>query len=214
MYRSINTLPVYNFYKMVEDSNLMYLYKGYDDEDENPEVKDRVSKEKESEIFDKIFYDYCDITSDHNLRISTRKQFMIEEWSITYGFVADIIARYKLFGNKDVLSLLEVLDPIYKIDFEADLDKQIKSLERKMIGLKNKIMIYKSKFVNSNKKKESDDNDEAFDLETEALQIEIGLELKRSIPIRTTSVSYYFKLKKMLLKKQESYGKSTNSRSR
>jgi len=77
LYKSCTTLPIYNFFKIVETVDYRHLIKNYDEENET--IKLSASSQAEFEtIFKSILYEYCDLTQNFKLKTLYKKKIIIK----------------------------------------------------------------------------------------------------------------------------------------
>lgn len=208
LYKSASTLSVARFYRILDTNDYCNLIIGYNYE--NDKIKlNQTKKEELITIFEDIYFEYCEMSNNHKLRATLKKQFLIDEWTTLFNLITRLINIYLSYRDEDSLSLINNLnDKKYKIDLEKPINPQITALKKKMIGLKNKIKIYKIKLSQSIK---DDKEDVKIDLDEDALYLEKNLDLKRGIDPEETSLSKWVKMINMskTLKKQRD-GSNTN----
>ena len=211
IYKSCSTLPIRKFFRIFETNDLRNLIAGFDEENDEMQL---TPEEQTSfqDIFETIYYEYSEISENHKLRTSLKKQYLINEWSFLYLMVSSILNLYKDHKQETTLSLLNTIeDKKYHIDFEKPIDLEVKRLIKEMKFLKNKIKIFKLKLVESNV---SNKKQVKTDLDADALYLERNLELKRSIDPDTTSVSSWVKMISMSKQKAKDYVRNTNNHKR
>lgn len=207
IYKSTNSIMVYNFFKIVETDDLRYLIKSFDDENSEIELTEE-QKAEYAEIFNGIYYDYCEITQNFKLRGILEKEILIQQWSITHTIISsslniydeykDILSKESLNNVLDLINQLE--DPKYIIKLDKPLDPQINKLVNKMKGLKNKIVIYKAKIAESLKNEKAQTK---IDLDKDALYLERNLELGREIDPKKTTLARWVRMIQMSKEKHK-----------
>jgi len=211
LYRSCNTLPIARFFRIFDTDDLRNLVIDFDQE--NPEFK---LTEKElveyKEVFDNIYYEYSDISENHKLKSTLKKQILIKQWEFLYLMITSLLNIYEEHKQESTLLLInDIEDKKYQIDFKEPIEPQVKELLRKMKGLKNKIKIFKLKIAEAMKAKKKAVK---MDLERDALYLERNLELKRSIDPETTSVTKWVKMIQMNKRKAKENVKSNSNRNK
>lgn len=192
---------VYNFFKIVETDDLRYLVKNYDDENNKLELTQE-QKNEFAEIFNNIYYEYCDITNNFKLKGILQKEILIQQWSIIHTIISNCLMLYEEYGNilddeskKEILGIINSLDdPKYIIKLDKPFKPQVDRLVNKMKGLKNKIIIYKSKIADSLKSEKAQTK---IDLDRDALYLEKNLELGREINPKTTTLTRWVRMIQM-----------------
>jgi hypothetical protein len=192
---------------MFENDDLRNLIIGFDEENDEIELSAEQIIEFAG-IFTNCYYEYSEITDNHKLRSTLKKQIIINQWEFTHKIITSLLELYKKYEVENTLKLLDGLDDKYHINFEKPLKPQIKKLDQKMRQLNNKIKIFKIKLEDSHK---NDKINVKIDLDRDALYIERNLELKRSIDPDVTSVSSWVKMVQMSKQKSKDYAKGSNN---
>jgi len=207
IYKSCETLPVRRFFKVFETDDLRYLIVDFDNENDDKALTEKQLVEF-SRVFEDIYFEYSEITHNHKLRSTLKKQFLIEEWSLLYTMISSFLNLYIEHGNVEVLVLINNFnEKSYRIDLEKPIKPQIPRLIQRLKGLKNKIKIFKIKL---SKSMETNKEDVKMDLDRDALYLERNLELKREIDPDTTTVSKWVKLIQMSKEKHKSHAANSN----
>ena len=128
--------------------------------------------------------------------------FDIEYLEYKLLVVEKIIETYEKFAVYQPLDLLNELD--FSFDKSKDHEIQIKKIKNKIKGLRNKIKIDKSNFVELNKARNKDIK---INLDKQASQLEVSLNLGYQIETRTISVSKWISLTDINNEKIINYGK-------
>ena len=205
LFKSCSTLPVKNFFQIIETDDLRYLTKKFDIENSKLKLSndDIVAL---SFIWEEIYFEYCEITSNHKLKSILKKQCLIQEWETIYYVVTKCINIFDTYGTKESLDLINRLnDKKYQINLDKPLGIQLNKLDNKMKGLKNKIKIFKIKLVNSVKE---DKEEVKNNLERDALYLERNLDLKRAIDISKTPIKTWVQMIELSKEKAKEYGKN------
>jgi hypothetical protein len=204
LFKSCSTIPVKNFFQVIETEDLRYLIKKFDIENSKLELSndDIVNL---SLIWEEIYFEYYEITSNHKLKSILKKQCLIQEWETIYYIVSKCIDIFDTYGKEEALYLINNLnDKKYTIDFNKPLGLQLNKLDNKMKGLKNKIKIFKIKLVNSVKE---DKEEVKSNLERDALYLERNLDLKRAINVSKTPIKVWVEMIDLSKQKAKEYGK-------
>jgi hypothetical protein len=188
LYKSCNTLPIYNFFKIFESDDFRYLIKGWDEDDDEVELVG-VKLEETRALFNNIVFEYTDLTHNTKAKSTLKKQILIAEWQIVYDIVVGCVDLYLGSDDEQYLELIKEVG--YPVDLTKELEPQLTAISRKMKGLKNKIQIYK---IDLAKNFEQNKNEVKTDLDKEALYLEMNLDLKREINTRTTTVAKWVKI--------------------
>lgn len=205
LYKSCSTLPINNFWQIIETEDLRFLIKKFDFENNKIKLSEE-NKIALSYIWEEIYFEYSEITSNHKLKSTLKKQCLIQEWETIYYLVKECISLYDKYENKEVLELINKLNhKSFKIDFEKPIAKQLNILDKKLKGLKNKIKIFKIKLVESTKQEKQEVKS---DLERDALYLEKNLDLKRAIDVRKTPVKTWVRMLQLSKERQKEYGKN------
>lgn len=178
-HKSCSTLPIYNFYKILDDGDLRFLIVGYS-EFEADGVK--VTAEAESAL-NIIIEEYSLLTANNEVNVSIGLQILVTEQEFERDTLVQILDIFKEFEDFDVLSLAYEFG--FDIKFDEDLEPQIEKIIKRIKALNNKIRINKSKYATRFKKATEEIK---RNLDKEALMLEMNLKLGREINTRTTSV--------------------------
>lgn len=195
IYKSCDTLPIYNFNKIIETNNLSYLLKEIDME--NDTVKVSHSEEMILHVvFKEIMDEYVFLTSDHNLVRKIKAQFSIRFMEIKIEVIEGLLDIFTKFGTSTHLVLLNKLGLTYDIsgnprgfrfDEGGNTDMQVKSIKSKLNGLKTKLAVKTNQYK---KKYESDpETEQSISLEETAINVSRTLELGYGISVEKTSVA-------------------------
>ena len=205
LFKSCSTLPIKNFFQIIETEDLRYLTKKFDFENSKLKLNEE-DLNALNLIWENIYFEYSELTSNHTLRSILKKQCLIEEWSTIYDVITKCVELYDFYGETEALELINKLEhKSYKINLQKPLGKQLIKIDSQMKGLKNKIKIFKIKLVKSVK----DDKEEVkSNLERDALYLERNLELKRAINVQKTPVKTWVEMLELSKEKAKEYGKN------
>lgn len=199
-YKSCKELPIYNFYKIVDDEDLRYLVKNYSEDDNNIKVDKRAKS-----IFQKILEEYSELTSNKEIITNIKMRMFILELEFDKDNMQNILQLFKDTNDFSVLSLLSSFG--FNIKESDDIDASLKRVISKIKGLKNKIRINKIKYE---KRFEKSKEKIKTNLDKEALILEMNLQLGREIDIRKTTVFKWITMIKISKEKSEEIQKSLN----
>jgi hypothetical protein len=205
LFKSCSTLPIKNFFQIVETDDLRYLIKKFDFEND----KIKLSEEEKIDlniIWENIYFEYSELTSNHKLKGLLKKQCLIQEWETIYNVISKCIDLYEDYYQIEALKLINKLNhKVYKINLLDSLDTQIESLKKDMKGLKTKIKVFKIKLVKS---VDQNKTEIKSNLEKDALYLEKNLDLKRAININKTPVKTWIQMIELSKEKAKAYGKN------
>jgi hypothetical protein len=199
VHKSCSSLPIYNFYKIIESYDYKYMVIGYNDLiDDDPEID-----EKECfDYFEDIITEYGEITSNSEVLLNVLKQIDIVNLQYELDCIINILEIVKETEDLETLLLLKHFG--INIDFKKNIENQINNVAKRVKSLRNKIKIKKAKYSTRFK----DNNEKVkIDLDKEALMLEIGLDLGREIDIRTTTVKRWVNLISASKEKNKQYEK-------
>ena len=171
-YYKDSKIPVENFYAYIEEKNYSHLL--------IKQKKLSTNEKKKLDLaFKDIFHEHCYLTGDTTLLNEFKKEIYLEYIQGKINTITKILDIYNQFGEIEILDLLNSLDVPF--DSNKSIEPQIKKAIRKVKGLRNKYNI----FVSKNKKKEDLSSKEKYNINEQALTIELSLELKYPIDIST-----------------------------
>ena len=199
VHKSCSSLPIYNFYKIIESYDYKYMVIGYNDLiDDDPEID-----EKECfDYFEDIITEYGEITSNSEVLLNVLKQIDIVNLQYELDCIINILEIVKETEDLETLLLLKHFG--INIDFKKNIENQINNVAKRVKSLRNKIKIKKAKYSTRFK----DNNEKVkIDVDKEALMLEIGLDLGREIDIRTTTVKRWVNLISASKEKNKQYEK-------
>jgi len=203
LHKSCDTLPIYNFYKIVDTADLRYLVVGYDDFDE---VKYELKSDECNINWSKILTEYGELTSSRNVLLNYEKQIEIKYLETRISSGEKILDIYAEFGDLEVLALLKEFD--FSFDEKRDVENQINMAVRRIKGLRNKVRILKANYILRFGKKQKEEI--KTNLVKSALSLELSLDIGREINVRTTSVSKWVYMVDISNNKAKEYEKIKN----
>jgi hypothetical protein len=192
VFKTCNSIPVYNFYQTIDTGDHRYLIKAFNDEDDSElELDDEKSVEL-SLIFNKILSEYSELIKDTKVIANYNNQLLIKKLQVKYDFCIRIIEIYKDTGVFEVVGVLSIFGwAIRKENVEQDLEK----IQKKLIGMANKLRIYKARYVKKNESEDEEENANGRNLVAEALNLESVMDLKYSLDIYTVSIKKWEAIK-------------------
>lgn len=137
-YKSIETLPMYNYYKTLDTGDLRYLLKGIDI-DELPDYKGDLN-----ELWEEINYQVSDVNfeSNPNSKNIFDKRRRLTELELEYFMIKTILLGLRAGKDEELLKELAQLG--YKIDPNKDYVKEWDRVNKKSENKKVRIDITKS----------------------------------------------------------------------
>jgi len=178
-YKSCSNLPIYNFYKIIDEASYAYLSKDY------IEGEDFKFDVVEAEIlFTKIIEEYSELTSNREVLVGFKMQIAILNYEFERDSLKNILEIFNETNDFEVLLLLSSFG--FDTSNKLGLDKLLKSVISRIKNLNNKIRINK---VNYTKRFKTTKKEIKRNLDKEALLLEMSLELGREIEVRKTSVT-------------------------
>jgi hypothetical protein len=199
-YTSCSTLSVFRFYKIVDENNLNFLVKGFEDGD----TEFKYSAEAE-EIAQKILEEYAELTSNKEIVVGLNLRIKIAEFQFEKDILEGVLDSFNTYEDYSVLSLLT--DFGFDIKEGDNLNIKFSKVISRIKSLNNKIKINKSKYTERFKK-----NSEEIkrNLIKEALNLEMGLELGRKINVHTTMVDEWVAMVELSTLKAKALENSRN----
>ena len=207
-YKTINEIPVYTFFKVVQEKDYNYLIKKYDPED-NLKINDNF-KTILKETFNKILERYNAINADAKTIKSLKAKSNISIMELEYEIVSESLKNYNLTESIEFLFVLNEVGGRFKFDPEKNITPQVNKALKNLKSFKMKIKIAKINY--SNQYNLNVENNEKIDylneLEKKAINIERILELKYSIDTQKTSLIKWCNLIKITQEKVKENGKT------
>ena len=199
-YTSCSTLSVFRFYKIVDDNNLSFLVKGFEEGD------DKIKDSAEAEVIaQNILEEYALLTSNKEIVVGLKLRIKISEFEFERNILRDVLDSFNTYPDYNVLSLLT--DFGFSIKEGDNLMFEFKKVISRIKSLNNKIRIHKVKYATRFKK---DLEQVKRNLIKEALHLEMGLELGRKIDIHTTMVDEWVAMVNATIDKSKNLEKSRN----
>lgn len=179
-YKTCAFLPIYNFYKILDDKDMRFLVVGYSEFDEEETFVDELAEE----VLNGIIEEYSELTSNTEVIVDVSLQTLIKQDE----FERDVLKKtLDLFNESKDFTVLDLLiDFGFVIDLEKNMDDQLLKIIKRVRGLNNKIRINKNKYSARFKKATTEIK---RNLEKEALTLELNLKLGREIDLHKTSVT-------------------------
>lgn len=194
------TLPIYNFYKIIDNSDFLFLVKGYSEYDD-----DVIEGYKENEaflIFQKILEEYSLLTSNKEVLVGLNMQIHISEMTYERNLYKNVMSVFHETKDFSIVYLLSDLG--FSIKPTENAEDLLKRLLSHIKRLNNKIRIKKINYSNRFKKNKEQIKS---DLEKEAIMLELNLELGREIDTHKTSVSKWVKMINISKERSREYDK-------
>jgi hypothetical protein len=189
LYKSCETLPVFNFYKIANKGNLKYLVYDYDEENSDLELE---NQDELNDIWRNILYEYYELRNDKSMLIKVQKKIKIETLRTEIEIIQSLILLYIRKRDNKVKELL--LKYKIKIDLSGDIEKEIERLKNKLNGLKTRLKIQEIAFNKQYNKKTVENNNLIND-------IIASLDLNYDLDTKKTSVAKWVALIKNKNKK-------------
>tara|TARA_R110000772_G_scaffold188838_3_gene299932 strand:- start:9994 stop:10611 length:618 start_codon:yes stop_codon:yes gene_type:complete len=177
-YESCSTLPIYNFYKIIDEGNYGYIQKDYEEGDDFIE-----SDKTTSYIFLKILEEYSVLTANREVLISLKLQISIIDYEFERDSLKSIVEIFNETNDFKVLVLLSSFG--FDTSNKLGIDKLLKSVISRIKNLNNKIRINKVKYT---KRFKTTNKEIKRNLDKEALLLEMSLDLGREIEVKKTSI--------------------------
>jgi hypothetical protein len=203
LHKSCDTLPIYNFYKVVDTMDLNYLAIGYNDLNE---LNVKIDKELATKNWNAILSEYSELTANREVLANYEKQIEILYLETIIKSGEKILENYEEYGDIEILLLLNDFD--YSFDEHKNIENQINMVIRKIKGYRNKVRILKSNYEQRFRKKDNEAKES--NLTKDALSLELSLDIGREIDIRTTSVSKWIYMFDLVKEKSRNYEKLKN----
>lgn len=178
-HKSCATLPIYNFYQVIDKGDYSYLVRGYVDGDE-VNVDDIVA----SKLFKEIVQEYSELTSNKEILISLKLRILIAGYEYERDLLKSILTIYEETKQEEVLSLLSEFN--FDPSRAESVDTLLKSVISRVKSLNNNIRVQKNKYTTRFKK---ETQEVKRNLDKQALSLEMNLKLGREINVHKTSVT-------------------------
>lgn len=216
-HKTLDTLSIYDFKSIFKDQNKLHqIIVDYDDYT-NKEKKSYISNHRKEILttFEQLQEDFSRITfSKQELQREKEKAKM----TYLIGKKEILLSALIVFVETQEPEALLVLNELRGVRLKEPITKDtIHQIENIIKGVENKITILKAKvkikypdlFDDDVKdKEETASNEELFlELDNQALQIELGLETGYKINVRTTNVTRWVNLIRVIRDKHERLNK-------
>lgn len=154
------------------------------------------------DVFKDIMSEYAELTANKNVIKNYKLQFLITFLEFKYKVCTEAIASYFETDHLETLLIVNEYEDL-KIDEKKDFGTEFNKLVSKVKSLKNRIRIHKINYEKKNKK-----NNKAikFNLDREALSLEMSLKLSHSIEVTKTTVERWINMIELSKEREESYG--------
>jgi hypothetical protein len=181
-YRNCNELPIYNFYKIVESTNLSYLYVDYD------EYNDIRPKSSFQEVWKKIYDEYSELTGDRSTLIYYELISDIMYYQTRYNVVSkllDIMSNSPMTDEILDLYIAKLKEWKYVINKKKPLQEELQNMYIQLKQSENKIRMLEAE-LEALKKKNKDNK--SLTLTEQQVKLEQGLG-RNEIDVRKVSVA-------------------------
>lgn len=186
-YRDCDSLPIYNFHKILETKNLNYLYLDYD------EYEDIESDKDLSETWSSIYEEYLKLTNDNTTlmyyELTEEVLYLETRYKVAFTLINNLV-NIPMTDEFVFAYCQELSKWKFKIDLEKDLgeelDKAIKQLKASEVRLKLKQKELKDLIDKNN-------DGESLSLVKQVVKLEQGLG-RNNIDPKTTSVTKWIAL--------------------
>lgn len=210
VYKNCDTLPIYNFFKILSESDLKWLIKGYDEYSDKKDYDNILDKEL-SDKFEDIMSEYYSLKKDEKIMANYKNLIAIKELKkkyIVFSKLIDLIKYSFLIDDlKEISDFLSRIDYKYKIDFNKEIELEKARLTRYLKGVLYKIEMKEYELNESVKKAEENiNNNFKIDIFQEVSYMEQALE-KNSIDPFNTPVSKWLAYDKIRTQKYERYNR-------
>lgn len=192
-YNSCKTLPIENFYEILNTKNYNWLRVDFKSGDEY----DKEDSNELKSIWDELHDEYTDLLNKNSgsKDFTTVANILEMENEITIvSTLFDVYARRESDIIKEQIELWEY--------FPDDLDKSLKKLK----SIQFKISIIKSKNPDLFKEPDENDNKVEYDLYSDVVLLEESLGDGRTIDVKTTVVNKWVRYIQIIEKKNKKHG--------
>jgi hypothetical protein len=204
-YKTCDDLPIYNFYKIMEESNYMHLIVGYDG---YQDIK--IEHEDIESVWQDIHEEYVKMSGDNSTKLYYELINEVLYLETRYKVVMDLLSSLAENSMSDQMIsayIKELRQWKYKIDdskpFEDEMDKMVRQLK----ASENKIRLKKDELE---KLKENNNDGESMSLIKQTVKLEQALE-RNNIDTKKTSVTKWIALleeiKEINAQRQKNNGK-------
>lgn len=195
LYRSCDTLSMYNFDQITRKNDFRYLIKGLDPENDNFKPSAKQNQELYS-VFKAIMLEYTILSGSSKLEMKIKSQISIKRLEINIQTAEEIINIFSNFEYSEVLVILNKLDGFEYDESKGDVE-QITKARSRISGLKTKLTIKDKQF----KKKYESETKVQQSIFEEATIISQILGLKHMVDVHK-SISYFVGLRNLCKNKE------------
>lgn len=187
--KNCDTVTVYAFYKSIQDKDLRFLIRDYEEEYLFVGKELALSEKLENELkeaMNDIVNEYNRMNVDSKEVKRLKAEYNIEYLTGQYELANNLLNLYNEYGNIEILLVLKDLG--FNIDLSKGVEFTVKQVVRRVKFLGNKIRIEKAKYANENKQS-NEDKDLIKELRKRAILISSNLGLGTVVDIKKTSLS-------------------------
>ena len=181
-YNYCKTLPMFNFYEIMETEEYRWLLKDFNDDSDISLSEEELNALKE--LFQTLFNEYIELKKDNKVLKTLKQRAIIANLENRMFWGATLL---KLFINNPTEETAESLRSWkFKIDITKPLDLEVESVTKQLKSLRTKINMevssYEKMVENKNKSKEK------LNIEKQAINVAKGLDLKYPINTKETTM--------------------------
>jgi len=181
-YNYCKTLPMFNFYEIMETEEYRWLLKDFNDDSDISLSEEELNALKE--LFQTLFNEYIELKKDNKVLKTLKQRAIIANLENRMFWGATLL---KLFINNPTEETAESLRSWkFKIDITKPLDLEFESVTKQLKSLRTKINMevsaYEKMVENKNKNKEK------LNIEKQAINVAKGLDLKYPINTKETTM--------------------------
>jgi hypothetical protein len=181
-YNYCKTLPMFNFYEIMETEEYRWLLKDFNDDSDISLSEEELNALKE--LFQTLFNEYIELKKDNKVLKTLKQRAIIANLENRMFWGATLL---KLFINNPTEETAESLRSWkFKIDITKPLDLEFESVTKQLKSLRTKINMevsaYEKMVENKNKSKEK------LNIEKQAINVAKGLDLKYPINTKETTM--------------------------
>lgn len=183
IYNNCDELPIYYFYKILDEKNVGYLYKDYNGKELS--VEEKVNLEH---IFNSILYEYSELTFNRKILNKFNSELKILDLEFKYDTCQKILELYSVDEDFEILEMLNRFN--YNVSQKRNIENQVNMVIKSLKGLKNKIKIEKANYIKKNKV----NDDIKINLDDQATSLEMNLKIGYRLDTKIISVSKWISL--------------------
>jgi hypothetical protein len=181
-YNYCKTLPMFNFYEIMETEEYRWLLKDFNDDSDISLSEEELNALKE--LFQTLFNEYIELKKDNKVLKTLKQRAIIANLENRMFWGATLL---KLFIQNPTEETAESLRSWkFKIDITKPLDLEVESVTKQLKSLRTKINMevssYEKMVENKNKSKEK------LNIEKQAINVAKGLDLKYPINTKETTM--------------------------